>query len=346
IQYETLNLFYNDLLSGLRSILDICEHKNHKLSLVNVKKILIGLFNNNSTDLMTPVTEYVLKLQNILSPYIQHFQILNINSVKPKLSRNLINFIQSQNQLKSLLLSHEFWKDEFKPFLNGCFTKIMMITLDSLEHLSYNCSISHNTDSIILFKQILLSTKNLKSLKVEETYCPYIKEIQGLYFLNLTHFHLVLIMHSISLEDLLELLRNMHQLVHLKLNTDIICNNTLNYIELFNSFSKVLICSLKIFELNFPVSDKFLEKLLDESQFKLECLKLYRLESYLIISLNVLINYAKKKDSFKELGIIKEFKFLKERVVELKSLYSRMVKSIVYFMIYQFKIPTGAIEDR
>ncbi|CAG8497981.1 15799_t:CDS:2 [Funneliformis mosseae] len=394
-QYETLNLFYNDLLSGPRSILDICEHQNHKYSLVNVKKFSIGLFNNNGTDLMTPVTEYVLKLQNVLSPNIQHFQILHINSIKPKLSRNLINFIQSQNQLKSLLLSHEFWRDEFEPFLNALrkhsksltvfklessilFTsnllsmlkslpnlitlelritltsdrdvsrEITTITLDSLEHLSYDCFTSHNTNSITIFKQILLSAKKLKSLKVEDSYCPYIKEIQGLCFSNLTHFHLVLIMHSISLVDLLELLRSMYQLVHLKLSTAIIRNNTLNHVELFNGFPKVLACSLKIFEFNLPVSDKSLEKLLDESQFKLECLKLYRLERYPIISLKVFIDYAKRKGSFKELGITKEFKFSKERVVEAMNYFKITVLTDgeIYSPFYDLPIQNSYWSNR
>ncbi|CAI2173836.1 17742_t:CDS:2 [Funneliformis geosporum] len=363
--------------NGPRSILNICEFKNHKQSLVNVRKLSIGLFNNNGTDLMTPVAELVLKLQDVLSPNVQHFQILSINSIKPKFSRNLINFIQSQDHLKSLLLSHDFWKDEFEPFrialrkhsnsltffkleCSILFTSkllsilkslpklitldlkfmlspdgdvsrdISTITFNRLEHLNYEGYSSHNSNPITLFKTIILSAKNLKSLKIDDSDCLYIKEIQGLCFSNLTHFHLVIfrseLIYSISLEDLLELLRNLHQLIHLKLNTKVIRRN-LSDRNLFQGFSKVLACSLKIFEFNFPVSDKSLEILFNESKFNLECLKLYRLEHYLDISLKIFIDYAKRKGSFKELGITREFTFSKERIKQAQNYFKITVHS-------------------
>ncbi|CAG8474263.1 12694_t:CDS:2 [Funneliformis mosseae] len=375
-QYDSLNLFYNDFLSA---ILDISEFKNHKESLANVKKLSLGLFNSNGMELITPIAENFLKLQTAFSPNIQHLQILSINnSIRPnEFSRNLIDFIHTQRHLKSLLI-HDFWKDEFEPFLKALrkhaksltffklecpilFTTHLssmlrslpnLITLElkftpipdgdasreisaasfsNLEHLNYDCCLSyHSTNHITLFKKILLSANHLKSLRVDDTYCLFIKEIQGQCFLNLTHFHLILhrscaIMDSMSLVDLMELLRNLHQLIHLKLNTVLNRYRLLNRIESFKRFSQVLACSLKILEVNFPVSDEYLEVLFNESKFNLHCIKLYCYERTQDISLRVFIDYAKRNERFKELGITKEFKFSKELIEEARNRFNILI---------------------
>src|SRR6185437_16102244 len=90
---------------------------------------------------------------------------------------------------------------------------------NNLKHLCYNSKVrsnillhmqliqnaqlynlNHNINDRIdpsnqLFKRILLSSIDLKSLKVSFDYCPSIKQVQQQIPLNITHFHLVLTNH-------------------------------------------------------------------------------------------------------------------------------------------------------
>ena len=94
---------YNELLSGLKSF-DICNIKNHEKSLVNVNKLSLGFFHRNNTNLIDSITERISKLQFALSPYIQHLQIsVNSNKERTKFIESMIDFIQSQKKLKSLI---------------------------------------------------------------------------------------------------------------------------------------------------------------------------------------------------------------------------------------------------
>ncbi|RIA82453.1 hypothetical protein C1645_835331 [Glomus cerebriforme] len=69
-RYDSLNIYYNDLLSGPR------------------------LFHKNSTNLIPSITDNFLKLQNSLSPNIQHLEIsINTDRTHIDLLKNLINFI-------------------------------------------------------------------------------------------------------------------------------------------------------------------------------------------------------------------------------------------------------------
>src|SRR4051794_7267607 len=96
-RYDSLNIYYNDLLSGPSSLLDISEFKNYEESLVNVNRLSLGFFHRNNTDLIAIITRNFLKLQNILSTNIQHLEIsITTNKRHSVLFNNLLNFIQSQ----------------------------------------------------------------------------------------------------------------------------------------------------------------------------------------------------------------------------------------------------------
>ncbi|CAI2176944.1 5845_t:CDS:1 [Funneliformis geosporum] len=152
-QYGSLNIHYNDLLSGPHSLFDICAIKNHQQSLVDVNKLSLGLFNrNNSMNLIPPITINFKRLQNVLSKKIQHLQIyIDTKREHSELSRDLINFIQSQRQLKSLS-ANVFWKaDETRSFLHALQKHSTSLTFLRIE----------DEYSPILSNQLLLSILNL-----------------------------------------------------------------------------------------------------------------------------------------------------------------------------------------
>ncbi len=392
-QYNSLNIFYNDLLSGPNSLIDICEFRNYGESLINVDKLSLGFFNQGYTDLIPLITKKFFKLQQVLSPNIQHLQIyIDTNKNHPELSRNFICFIKSQNCLKSLL-TNIFWEwDKTNSFLDalGKHSKsltffrledknppILITTLlssifdllphlttlelpmisndiqiptlpfNDLEHLCYNYWLDRssryrvrygNPRPIELYKRILLSTStNLKSLKIDDVYCPLVP-----CGLNLTHFHIVMDK-SLSNErlhrELMDILGNLHQLVHLKLTLTTLNSSFPQYPQsfkiiketgLYKSLSQTLSHSLKILEVNFPIVDENLEILFYESKFNLQCIKLYHYEYehqsqylgplvYQETSLRVFIDYAKKRKCLRELGITKGYKFPEELIKEAQN---------------------------
>src|SRR5207248_11695711 len=110
-QFESINIFYNDLLSGPRTLVDICEIDNYEDSLIKVNKLSLGFFlHRNSTDLILHIKKNFLKLQATLSPNIQHLQIfIETSQQHVEISKDLINLIQHQWNLKSLSIN-SFWK--------------------------------------------------------------------------------------------------------------------------------------------------------------------------------------------------------------------------------------------
>jgi hypothetical protein len=139
----------------------------------------------------------------------------------------------------------------------------------------------------------------LKSFKVK--YSSSIKEFQ-LFTSTLTHVHLIL-EHT---HDYLGILKNLHNLVHLKLedtDQDYLMKCSINYIE---DFFQKLPDSLKIFELNYVITEAHLVILLNETRLNLQCIKLYNYKHYKNTSLSFFIDYVKKKPCFKELCISRE----------------------------------------
>ncbi|GES97898.1 hypothetical protein GLOIN_2v1883823 [Rhizophagus clarus] len=277
-----------------------------------------------------------------------------------------------------------------------------------LKHLNY----SHNLPSS-LFKQILLSSSdNLKSLKIGDTYYPFIKDVQQLCNLNLSHFHLV-ITSGLRLEDLSSILENLHHLVHLKLsstsysylleqlkrisylgnlsqllnsNSSALFNSSVSsassssstssssssssassisslsstlsalsisttstsasttssasaaiprsllsrnrvssadqdrYENIIKIFSRSLPPSLKILEINFLIPESYLKILLNESLFNLQSIKLHDYGNFEDNLLRIFIDYQKRKNCFKELGI-KHNKFSETCMKEAKNLF-------------------------
>ncbi|CAG8747298.1 14301_t:CDS:1, partial [Funneliformis caledonium] len=175
-QYGSLNIYYNDLLSGPRSLLDICAIKNYKQSLVDVNKLSLGLFNKNSMNLIPIITYNFQGLQNALSKNnIQHLQIL-INTQKDHsvLTGDLIDFIQSQGQLKSLS-TNVFWKaDATKSFLDAL--KMHSTSLTFLRIEDEDISNSSNQ----LFLSVLNLLPNLVTLELpmisDENYSPNLSD--------------------------------------------------------------------------------------------------------------------------------------------------------------------------
>ncbi|RIA89032.1 hypothetical protein C1645_825466 [Glomus cerebriforme] len=357
-QYESLNIYYNELLNGIKNLFDICDFENHKKSLINVNKLSLGLFHGNTTKLILPITKNILKLQNSLSPNIQHLQI-SIDTFKDRdeLSKNLIDFIKNQEKLKSLS-TNIFWKNDkfIQPFLNSlkkqsncltflklqdsticndlllsilsCLPNLIILELDfaqrkfnndhdmdlpplnNLEHLHYNYDLStvfmpwsswptnNKNRSLSLFQHILSSSNNkLKSLKIKDNFLRHIQIIPQ----HLTHFHLILI--SDTLDNVTTLLKNLHQLIHLKLDSikypD--CLLLKNYFS-FKQFSQTIPDSLKILETNLKITDGYLEWLLNETQLQFQCIKLYSYIHY-NTSFRIFIDYAKRNKCFKELGL-------------------------------------------
>ncbi|CAG8615774.1 16926_t:CDS:2 [Funneliformis caledonium] len=348
-KYHSLDVFYTELLSGPSSLFDICEFRNHKSSLINVNRLSLGFFNRSSMSLIPLITTNFLNLQNSLSPYLQHLHIfINTTKYHPEFSKNLVDFIQSQRHLKSLITNVSLIPEAFLnaskslTFLRLVNFKIYttallsilnslpnLITLElnlvpmnsdgddsqkistlptslfnNLKHLNYNYRITFlSKNSRALLKRLLSSTNNnLKSLKIKDIYCPLIREVQEQSHLNLTHFHLV-IDHDYALVDLIVLLKDLHQLVHLKLNTISDRYYLSECGHLFREFTQSLARSLKILEVNFAMVDKNLRILLNESKFNIQCVKFYRYEAYKDTSLRILIDYAKRKKCLKEIGI-------------------------------------------
>ncbi|RGB36919.1 hypothetical protein C1646_813695 [Rhizophagus diaphanus] len=223
-----------------------------------------------------------------------------------------------------------------------------------LKHLDYFyrdiLNLNLQTDSTCtLFKQILLSSSdNLKSLKIKDIYCSFIKEVQQLCNLNLTHFHLI-ITRELKLEDLMIMLKNFHFLIHLKLSSTFLSqhlkrlsitssslrlsiNNSSSLNDqseiIYKLFSQSFPPSLKILEIDFIISEKYLQILLFESKFNLQCLKLYgcyKLENTLLRSF---IDYQKRNNCFKELGIDHYLLFnLSERSLKEAQNYFRITKN-------------------
>jgi hypothetical protein len=183
--YESLNIYHNELLNGLKSLFDICEFDNYEKSLVKVNKLSIGFFHKNNTDLILPITENVLKLENKLSPNIQHLQIsIKTRKEHEDFSRNLIHFIKSQNKLKSLI-TNTFWiKDEFiQPFLNSLQNQSNFLTFLKLQ--------DYDKISDELLLSILKSLPNLITLYLEISSCENINNysLNHLHFNNLKHLH-------------------------------------------------------------------------------------------------------------------------------------------------------------
>ncbi|GBB83352.1 hypothetical protein RclHR1_10080005 [Rhizophagus clarus] len=403
-QYESMNIYYNDLLGGPSTLFSMCDFVDNDKSFINVNKLSLGFSNKNSTNLMPIITMNILSLQIVLSPNIQHLQI-SIDTTKEhsQFTYDLINFIKFQNNLKSLLISPFCKNGDFElyfiPLLDALknhsnsltFLKLKsfsisinqlllllnslpnLITLEidliyeespndynvsnkilnlptslfkKLKHLDYSRYLPRvNPTSIYspyshhlptsLFKQILLSSSdNLKSLKIRDTYYPFIKDVQQLCNLNLSHFHLLITI-DFKFGDLSSILENLHHLVHLKLSstspsyllkeferlsfdlTDYLHSTSgsiLNHTHIdiysadniFKIFARSLPSSLKILEISFLIPQSYLEILLNESLFKLQSIKLYgygKFGKFKSNLLRIFIDYQKKNNCFKELGI-------------------------------------------
>jgi hypothetical protein len=413
-QFDSINIFYTDLLSGPNTLFNICDFNNHKKSLIKVNKLTLSFFHRNTTsDLLHYITNNILSLQNVLSPNIQHLQI-SIDTTKNHslFTFNLINFIKSQNNLKSLLISPFCKKGDFNSYFIPLFDALKnhsnsltflklkyfsistnqllsilkllpnLITLEfdlifergsdinisheilnlstslfkNLKHLDYlYCDIlnlqSDSTNS--LFKQILLSSSdNLISLKIKDIYCPIIKDVQQLSNLNLSNFHLVFT-RDFKLEDLIILLKNLHHLIHLKLSTSsssssscllqqlkklssnssilstlsnsIISNSSISSDDIFKLFSQSFPPSLKILEIDFLFSEKYLKMLLDNSLFNLQCFKYHSHEIFEDTLLRIFIYYQKRKNCFKELGMSHN---ISKRCIKEAENYFKITKNI------------------
>ncbi|PKC62267.1 hypothetical protein RhiirA1_465389 [Rhizophagus irregularis] len=332
-QYETINIHYTDLLSGPNTLFNIYELNNYEKSLIKVNKLTLSFFHKNitTTNLLSIMIRNFLLIQNILSPNIQHLQI-SIDTTKQhsEFTLSLIKFIKLQNNLKSLLISPFCKKDYF-------YRDILNLNLQT----DFTCS---------LFKQILLSSSdNLKSLKIRDIYCSFIKEVQQLCNLNLTHFHLI-ITKELKLVDLMIMLKNFHHLVHLKLSSTFSSqqlkrlsitssslrlsinssplNNDHQSENIFKLFSQSFPPSLKILEIDFLISENYLQILLFESKFNLQCLKLYGCYTLENTLLRSFINYQKRNNCFKELGIDHYLLFnLSERSLKEAQNYFRITKN-------------------
>ncbi|CAB4491514.1 hypothetical protein RhiirA5_495579 [Rhizophagus irregularis] len=389
-QYDSLNIYHNELLNGLRTLFDICKFDNYEKSLVQVNKLSVGFFHGNTTNLILPITENFLKLQNKLSPNIQHLQI-SIDTIKEheEFSRNLIHFIKSQKKLKSLI-TNTFWiKDDFiQPFLNSlknqstCLTFLKLqdqklsnelllsilkslpnlITLyldinyleyhvnegnsfysiisqiyfNNLENLYYDLkskifwntwnvwsSIPDPDPSNLLFNQILLSSSKLFSIKVKINN-GFIKYLQSYQHQHLTHLHIIL--DSDSLENLIKLLKNLRHLIYLKLDDyyERSKDRLLRYnYYTFLQFAQTIPNSLRIFEINFEITNGYLETLFNETQLNIQCIKLYHY-IHCNTSLRVFIDYAKSKKCFKELGITYNImkSISKDYIIEAKNYFN------------------------
>ncbi len=150
--------------------------------------------------------------------------------------------------------------------------------LNNLEHLYYRDCFSD-----VIFKQfLLLSSNSLKSLKVNLRFCLFIEQVQQQCPLNLTHFHLV-IKHDNSINNfdhsfnvLIILLRNLPQLVHLKLSSTTFHDYLSNRGPIFfKAFSQALAYSLKIFEVNLNIPDEYLKILFDEPELNIQYFSFY-----------------------------------------------------------------------
>ncbi|GBB98508.1 hypothetical protein RclHR1_03250002 [Rhizophagus clarus] len=358
-QYESLNIYHNELLSGLKSLFDICKFDNYEKSLAEVNKLSLGFFHKNDTKLILPITKNILNLQNKLSPNIQHLQI-SVYTVKEhdEFSRNLIHFINSQKKLKSLIIDTIWLKNDFIPsflislqkqsnsltFLklqndkisnellisilnslpylitlylditpsNSHGSQIPFKKLNHLKHLYYNYhpisfhgwivlnswhSNPYSVDPTMELLKRILSTSSLISFKIKSKFFRCVQ----VYPQHLSHLHIIL--DTDSLDNLIILLRNLNQLIYLKLdnsNGDIIlrCNHY-SFIE----FVKTIPITLRIFETNLNITNSYLELLFNEPQINIQIIKLYNY-MYSNTSLRVFIDYANSyKKCFKELGI-------------------------------------------
>ncbi|GBC53963.2 hypothetical protein GLOIN_2v1782257 [Rhizophagus irregularis DAOM 181602=DAOM 197198] len=395
-KYHTLikEFDLNPLQRGIR--LWTSSHLTQKLTRRSISRRVfkinkyIGFFHGNTTNLILPITENFLKLQNKLSPNIQHLQI-SIDTIKEheEFSRNLIHFIKSQKKLKSLI-TNTFWiKDDFiQPFLNSlknqstCLTFLKLqdqklsnelllsilkslpnlITLyldinyleyhvnegnsfysiisqiyfNNLENLYYDLkskifwntwnvwsSIPDPDPSNLLFNQILLSSSKLFSIKVKINN-GFIKYLQSYQHQHLTHLHIIL--DSDSLENLIKLLKNLRHLIYLKLDDyyERSKDRLLRYnYYTFLQFAQTIPNSLRIFEINFEITNGYLETLFNETQLNIQCIKLYHY-IHCNTSLRVFIDYAKSKKCFKELGITYNImkSISKDYIIEAKNYFN------------------------
>ncbi|CAG8517459.1 15981_t:CDS:2 [Funneliformis mosseae] len=288
-QYEFINIYYNDLLFAPKSLLDVCGFKNHEESLIKVNKLSIGFFHKSNANLIPVITENFSKLQKILSPNIQHLQIsIDTTRQHTKLSTNLINFIKSQLCLKSLIMG-VFWNS----LQNKSFLYALQKQSKSLTFLRLGC--------------------------VDISYCSFIKEVQQQCHLNITHFHLI-ISRNYSFVDLIIILKNL-RLIHLKINQTSSNRNYLSgCVHLYKEFSQAISPTLEILEVDFVVSDTFLETLLHETKINLQYIRLYRYE-YRDTSLRIFYNYAKRKKCFRELGLSHILHFSTKRLRKAQKLF-------------------------
>jgi len=123
---------------------------------------------------------------------------------------------------------------------------------NNLEHLC----ITQSLGFLHLFKRIIPLTKKLKSFKVDDNFVSW-----GRFLWNLTHFHLV--MKYTRRKDLIDLSKNLPNVVHLKLNATKdwleLRGDMLKHLDLFEELSQSLARSLEILEINFTIVDKCLE---------------------------------------------------------------------------------------
>ncbi|CAI2174559.1 13212_t:CDS:2, partial [Funneliformis geosporum] len=329
-QFEFINIFYNDLLFAPKSLLDVCEFKNHEESLIKVNKLSIGFFHKSNANLIPVITEYFAKLQKVLSPNIQHLQIsIDTTRQHKTLSNNLINLIKSQQCLKSLMIGL-FWSNlQNKPLLFA-----LQKQSKSLTFLRVGCgnfqiptstllSILRQLPNLITLEFRLITMHSDKDVSIDISYCSFIKEVQQQCHLNITHFHLI-ISRNYSFADLIIILKNL-RLIHLKINqTSSNRNYLLGCVHLYKEFSQAIPPSLEILEVDFVVSDAFLETLLNETKINLQCIRLYRFE-YWDTSLRIFSNYAKRKKCFRELGFSHILHFSKKLLMEARKLF-RIIK--------------------
>ncbi|CAG8720420.1 12643_t:CDS:2, partial [Funneliformis caledonium] len=165
-------------------------------------------------------------------------------------------------------------------------------------------------------------------------------EVQEQCSLNLTHFHIVADRTSCPIW-LITLLKSLYQLVHFKLTMTTSCSkyfeydfvHALNNIETFERLSRALSNTLETFEVNFPIEEDCLRVFLDESRFKLRHIRFYHhdekqynhLDPFLKHHdgyLRIFIDYAKRKNSLKELGFAKRYIFSKQYIEEAQRYFN------------------------
>ncbi len=131
-----------------------------------------------------------------------------------------------------------------------------------------------------------------------------------------------------SFGDLIMILSNLHQLVHLKLNHTSVDRNYLSNRngDSYKEFSQSLAPSLEILEINFVISNESLEILFNEPKINLQCIRLYNY-GYKDSLLRIFIDHAKRKKGFRELGVSHIFHFSKECMKEAQNLFNVIIYS-------------------